>query len=767
MHCPAARRSTRWLPCLVVLVCSCSPPGQQGDVEIAGLGPRHLALLQHGDLLGTVQVESIDLDRVEAAHDPRGHTAVVLHHGRHGGASLLLLGGGRQETLLRTADDQDLSPPLWTPDGQAIVVALQLPVRYDDAFGETPPRLRHRGELWEVSLGGEARRLTAVDDASRPIGWDGERLLFAQYGPTDLGTAEGLCSLSLATNRVETVVPATGPHELRGFALQDGQVFYVRSEHPIATAPGPNQIVELVQANLDGSDPRVVARRRGTIPVVTGQTLQPALAIPERPGTAATLSVISMPYVHQVYDTPNDFNGNWACGPTSTLMALQHFGRLPKWSHTVNTPTPHSSDFGAYVGYKYTAFGHTFNRVQNDASGKPAQGAYGWCTENGAAWAWRMQDYAKHHNLNSDFSGSVSFSKVEAELNAGKVVVLSTKLTSAGHIITVKGTSGGKLVTNDPYGDRNLPSYPNTKGEGAVYTWAKVAAKWYITVHGTPSQPSAEYKAEVVDSNYPQTMVSGGTGKAWVKYRNLGSETWDTTTTLLGTTEPRDRQSAFYTAGSWVGPSRAAAASVAAKPGETASFSFTLTAPRVCQEQEHTEYFNLVQETQTWFSDSGQGGPGDRVLWLKIKVAPLDADGDGSADCDGGDCDDSAPDVHPGADELCNGKDDNCDGQVDEGCGGSPPPPTAEAGPSAPAPDAGPTRLAHDDLVGGCSLSPGAATQLPCPAWLLLILLARRRFVPELPGRGASRIPPAGPPPGRPGRRRTRWSRRKTSSGYR
>jgi hypothetical protein len=43
---------------------------------------------------------------------------------------------------------------------------------------------------------------------------------------------------------------------------------------------------------------------------------------------------------------------------------------------------------------------------------------------------------------------------------------------------------------------------------------------------------------------------------------------------------------------------------------------------------------------------------------------PEDADGDGYPD--GEDCDDSDPDVHPGADEECNGIDDDCDGVVDE-----------------------------------------------------------------------------------------------------
>jgi len=60
----------------------------------------------------------------------------------------------------------------------------------------------------------------------------------------------------------------------------------------------------------------------------------------------------------------------------------------------------------------------------------------------------------------------------------------------------------------------------------------------------------------------------------------------------------------------------------------------------------------------------GQGGAGGS-LGTGGDLANPDADGDGYELAEG-DCDDEDPEIHPGAEEICNGLDDDCNGLVDD-----------------------------------------------------------------------------------------------------
>jgi lysozyme len=132
------------------------------------------------------------------------------------------------------------------------------------------------------------------------------------------------------------------------------------------------------------------------------------------------------------------------------------------------------------------------------------------------------------------------------------------------------------------------------------------------------SAGAGAYGAELIETGYPLTMIAGDSAKATVTLRNSGGTPWDAAT-HLGTTEPRDRQSAFVSA-DWVSANRADAVVGQVNAGDSYTFEFTLGAPG--EPGVYREYFNLVQEGVAWFSDAGQGGPGDTAILMEITVVP-------------------------------------------------------------------------------------------------------------------------------------------------
>lgn len=203
--------------------------------------------------------------------------------------------------------------------------------------------------------------------------------------------------------------------------------------------------------------------------VQTGSSASPPIE------AATSVSLLRpIPYVHQVYDTPDAFDGNWACGATSAIMAINYYGILPYWDVTCSTPYSHVSHYGRYVSDIYTYNGVTYNIRAKDASGQWAYGGYAYIVRNN--WAdtkGYMRDYIINHGLSSAVDWSPTWEKLQTEVNNDDPCVVLNSLTSAGHYITTIGyyTTQRTAVFNDPYGNKNTPGYPSYDGAGALYDW--------------------------------------------------------------------------------------------------------------------------------------------------------------------------------------------------------------------------------------------------------------------------------------------------------
>jgi hypothetical protein len=136
---------------------------------------------------------------------------------------------------------------------------------------------------------------------------------------------------------------------------------------------------------------------------------------------------------------------------------------------------------------------------------------------------------------------------------------------------------------------------------------------------------AAPYGAQFVSQSFPLatttlTMVEGQVIPSYIELKNIGTKSWDSST-RIGTTEPRDRDSVF-TDKTWISANRPAAAKGTVAPGGTYKFTFDLAAPMMTGTYE--EYFGVVEDGVAWFSDPGQGGPPDNDLEVKIQVVEPD-----------------------------------------------------------------------------------------------------------------------------------------------
>ncbi|HSQ66444.1 MAG TPA: phage tail tip lysozyme [Polyangiaceae bacterium] len=185
--------------------------------------------------------------------------------------------------------------------------------------------------------------------------------------------------------------------------------------------------------------------------------------------------------------------------------------------------------------------------------------------------------------------------------------------------ISYYGLAALKATTNVT--DATVAFETDFEGCGTCLQSTRVSyAKSVLAAYG-----SAAYGAQFVSQSFPLasttlTMVAGEVIPSYIELKNTGTKTWDSNT-RIGTTQPRDRTSAFADE-TWLAPNRPAAVKGTVAPGATYKFTFDLAAPN--EPGTYDEFFGVVEESVAWFSDPGQGGPVDNDLEVKIVVVPND-----------------------------------------------------------------------------------------------------------------------------------------------
>jgi hypothetical protein len=190
--------------------------------------------------------------------------------------------------------------------------------------------------------------------------------------------------------------------------------------------------------------------------------------------------------MQQVWDAPDGFDGSGSCGPVSILMLLAGLGKITKEPVTVTESYVHTSLYGGLL------------QSVDDRITEPNLGTV----------HYKMLTFIRGYfpTASMVYGPKVTKERVLAELKAGRPVLLGTRVTAAGHLMTVRGyTDDGRIIVNDPAGDQTRAArvgrpdgsfsptgnrYWNGGGAGAQYDWETLNVRWALFVG--PRVPDAD-----------------------------------------------------------------------------------------------------------------------------------------------------------------------------------------------------------------------------------------------------------------------------------
>ena len=236
-----------------------------------------------------------------------------------------------------------------------------------------------------------------------------------------------------------------------------------------------------------------------------------------------------VPYLHQKYDVPDYFNGSASCGPTSALMAIQRYDRLPPHPITCSNPYTHTHDFGWYVPNEYEYNGYVYDhpglapKVGDYYSDTTVYGAHGFCTsptDRVGTYGDSLVAILNQHNVYSAWTSyGPPWSVYQGEIDDNYPMCALLYFGSSGHYNCWRGYfTDHTVISNDPYGDHNTSPWGQYNGEMAYYDWPgydngnyspTVRYLFYARADYTP--PPADTIVDDLSSGFS----TGGPGNYW------------------------------------------------------------------------------------------------------------------------------------------------------------------------------------------------------------------------------------------------------------
>ncbi|MFS8100624.1 C39 family peptidase [Lentzea alba] len=230
-------------------------------------------------------------------------------------------------------------------------------------------------------------------------------------------------------------------------------------------------------AGIDGSSAVIGTPERGYLKAsgLKADTLDAAA----RPSNVTANRINRAEFIHQLWDTRDDFHGGSSCGPTSAVIDLVTYQLPNQFPVTVSQPQAHVSKWGRYITDQFSNAGNTFNRAQNDWTGTGSwKGAHGWitgyyCGGNRPCASWESERDFLARNGAAVQQGMFTAAQVRAFIDQGKFVIMSGRWGStAGHLSVVIGYEGDMFVVHDTYGAGTDGSWD---GAHQRYTWGYIA----------------------------------------------------------------------------------------------------------------------------------------------------------------------------------------------------------------------------------------------------------------------------------------------------